>query len=549
MPTPIDGATSQAGFQHPTKIGAFSVLQPIGEGGMGRVYACIDENLERRVAIKMLREELRLQPVLVERFLREARAMAKISSPHVVTVHQVGEENGLPFLVMELLEGEDLAARLKRVGPLKPSDVLHFLQDAVSGLRAASDAGIIHRDVKPANLFLVNNRIKVTDFGLAKPRQIDVKLTNDGWIVGTPHYLAPESAQGKLHNEISDMYALGVSAFEMLTGRPPYVGQVALELLNAHIHKAIPRAQKYQPGVPDDVEALVFRMMAKEAVDRFPNYESLEKSLADMLERRELRDMTIDAIHSSSRFKTFHHRLFASFQRATCRLRTLRFRFPKHIRFSIVWVLCTFLIAIVYIVYRRHEPHTQMPQSISEATEIVAAGRTLPATARTPAKDLQIGHAHRVLQQEDLALLAYGRALQGGILDEDAFNYAIAALEGDESEEAVSFLAAWPHPLKKPLSTLLQSSWWPRHNALRILEQREEADDQMRRQVGLKDLVEGETCGRRRFGLLILRRTTEDLPQLLAPLRAAQRYMPENKCMQRDVKRFIQQIESTQGNE
>ena len=512
---------------------------------MGRVYACIDQRLQRRVAIKILREELRLQPVLVERFLREARAMAKISSPHVVTVHQVGEDEGLPFLVMELLEGEDLAVRLKREGPLGAIDVLHFLQDAVLGLRAASDAGIIHRDVKPANLFIVNDRIKVTDFGLAKPTQIDVKLTHEGWIVGTPHYLAPESAQGKIHNEVSDIYALGVSAFEMLTGRTPYMGQVALEVLNAHIHKVIPRAKKYEPGVPDDVEALVLRMMAKEAVDRFPDYESLEKSLAEMLERRQVHEESSDCITpSSSWFQKLRHGLSLQIAQATYSFRILRFRLTRKIRLILVVIFSALIISVAYLPYRGQGNDRGWPKTREEARQIIAGEKPGPPKEDDPARKMRIAHAYRLLQEEKLALASYTRALKGGIVDEDARNYAIDALGDGASDEAVAFLILWPNPLARQLSALLGKSWWPRHNALRILEKRGEADDQMRRQVGLKDLLEGETCGRRRFGLLILRRTNAGRSQLLEPLRQASRKMPDNKCMQRELRRFVRQIEA-----
>lgn len=507
---------------------------------MGRVYACVDDKLERRVAIKVLRHELRAQPVLVERFLREARAMAKISSPHVVTVHQVGEENGLPFLVMELLEGEDLAARLKREGPMEASQVLHFLQDAVCGLRAASEAGIIHRDVKPANLFLVNGRVKVTDFGLARPRQIDVKLTHEGWIVGTPHYLAPESAQGKLHNEISDIYALGVSAFELLTGRTPYVGQMALEILNAHIHKPIPRTQKYRPEVPDDVEGLVLRMMAKEATDRFPSYDSLHRTIVETLEHHD--GSYAHTVHdvSTGRSVGFWRLCRTRFAQAVHSVRALRFRFSRRTRQSVVFAVCALWLGIGYALWQRGALEDQTHDDKMRAELELAKGLAIAPAERSPAQEKQIGDAHRALGETELALRAYERALHGGLRDDDILKFSIGALDHDASEDAVSYLVQWPHPLKTPLQDVLRSSWWPRHNALRVLEQRQEADDDMRRTVGIQDLLEGETCGRRRFGWLILQRTSEP-SRLLEPARRAYQKMPDNQCMQKELRRFLRE--------
>lgn len=533
---------SDPAFAHPRSIGEFSVVHLIGQGGMGRVYECVDDKLERHVAIKVLRHELRTQPVLVERFLREARAMAKISSPHVVTVHQVGEDRGLPFLVMELLEGEDLAARLKREGPLDAPLVLRFLQDAVCGLRAASEAGIIHRDIKPANLFVVNERIKVTDFGLARPRQIDVKLTHEGWIVGTPHYLAPESAQGVVHNEISDIYALGVSAFEMLTGRTPYVGQVALEILNAHIHKPIPRTQKYRPEVPDDVEGLVLRMMAKEATDRFPNYGSLQKTILETLER--YNDIS-PGTNSNDQNQFGKSWLFCKTKglQAFHRLQTLRFRFSKKVRRSLVVFVCVFSIGMSLYIFQRRTANDEENRAKIKAELELSHGQSIAPGERSPRQELKIGDAHRVLDEPELALLAYGRALRGGLTNDDALEFALGGLDNDASEAAVDYLVLWPHPLRERLANHLQMSWWPRHNALRILEQREEADDDMRRKVGLKDLIDGETCGRRRFGLLILRRTSDRL-SLLEPVRYAYQKMPENQCMQKELRRFLRELES-----
>lgn len=268
----------------PVSLGGFPVVRLLGEGGMGRVYACRDEKLDRFVAIKVLKPELAELPPIVQRFLREARAMARISSSHVVTVHAVVEEDGAPLLVMEMLEGEDLAARVARKGRLEVSETLRYLMDAVRGLKDAADAGIIHRDVKPANLFLVDGGVKLTDFGLALPVGADARLTQDGLVVGTPHYLAPELARGGEADEVSDIYSLGATLYELLTGKPPYPGEAALDVVSAHLKEPVPSLKKVRPDIPDEVEELLQKMMAKKVAQRFSSYGELRAQLRYLIE-------------------------------------------------------------------------------------------------------------------------------------------------------------------------------------------------------------------------------------------------------------------------
>jgi len=257
----------------PLSIGGFPVVRVLGEGGMGRVFACRDENLDRVVAIKVLRHDLATQPAIVQRFLREAKAMAKIHSPQVAIVHTAGEEDGVPFLVMELLDGEDLSMRVARKGQLGVAEALSYTRDSVLGLAHAAEAGIIHRDVKPANLFLVDGRVKLTDFGLALPVDAgDARLTQAGLVVGTPHYLSPELARGGEADEASDIYSLGATFFELLTGSPPYPGEAALDVVSAHLHQPTPSLKKKRADVPDVVHRLHQKMMAKKHAQRFTSY-------------------------------------------------------------------------------------------------------------------------------------------------------------------------------------------------------------------------------------------------------------------------------------
>ena len=261
------------------RIGSYRVLRLLGEGGMGRVYACHDDDLDREVAVKVLLPEVAKDGDMAARFLREARAMAKLSSPRVVTVFQVGEHDGAPFLVMELLEGEDLARRVQK-GALAIDEAVRFVREAADGLKLAGEAGLVHRDVKPANLFATRAGVKLTDFGLARPIDGSQDLTQAGLVVGSPHYLAPELARGCAADLRSDIYALGVTLFELLAARPPFLGATAIEVVSAHITKEPPKLRSLRPDVPAALASVIERMMEKEPAARFGDYDALDAALA-----------------------------------------------------------------------------------------------------------------------------------------------------------------------------------------------------------------------------------------------------------------------------
>jgi len=210
--------------------------------------------------------------------------MAKVKSPHVVTVHRVGRDQGQPFLVMELLDGEDLAARLRR-GPLEIDEALDCALDAVAGLRVAASAGLVHRDVKPANLFLVAGRVKLTDFGLARPVDGSADLTQAGLVVGSADYMAPEIARGAEGTLLSDIYALGATLYQLLTGHPVFEGQSPLEVISAHLTSPPRRLEKARPGIPPGLAVLVHKMLAKRPEGRYADYQALEEALCNQRDR------------------------------------------------------------------------------------------------------------------------------------------------------------------------------------------------------------------------------------------------------------------------
>jgi hypothetical protein len=246
--------------------GRIRLVRPLGRGAMGTVHLGEDLVLGRRVAVKELAGSMATEPEVRERFLREARALAQISSPYVVQVFDLYQEGDRRFLSMELCEGEDLAARLRRSGRLPATEAARLGAQIAEALAAAHGRGVIHRDLKPANVLFSGDDIKVADFGLA--RTSDSAMTHKGAVMGTPCYMAPEQTRGAVVDARADLYALGCVLFEMLSGRPPYAGTVQ-EVLMAHASPAAPPAlDAAGTDAPADLLTLVSRLLAKDPAAR-----------------------------------------------------------------------------------------------------------------------------------------------------------------------------------------------------------------------------------------------------------------------------------------
>ena len=246
-------------------IGPYRILHPLGEGGMGIVYAAHDDRLDRTVALKLM--TLAAGKDGRERFRREAKVAAKVNHPNICQVYDVGEHEGQPFLAMELLSGQSLERRIL-TGPIPPLEALPLFREILQGLAALHDAGIIHRDLKPSNVFLTANGVKLLDFGLARPIEIEESsLTKPGIVVGTPRYMAPEQWSAEATGPASDIFAASAIFFEMLSGRPAFGGDTPLA-----VAKAI--ATEHPPALTGDptIEALdrvIHRGLSKEMADRY----------------------------------------------------------------------------------------------------------------------------------------------------------------------------------------------------------------------------------------------------------------------------------------
>ena len=250
---------------------------------MGDVYRAIDTQLGRTVAIKVLGDRYADDESVRERFKREALAAARLSgSPNTVTIFDVGESGGHPYIVMELLEGGTLEDRLKAGGAQDPADVIRWLDQAASALDAAHAAGVVHRDVKPANL-LLNSRgeVSVADFGVASAVGLD-SMTMTGTVLGTAGYLSPEQAKGERGTPASDRYALGVVAYELLTGERPFASDSATAEASAHVHAPIPYPSQHG-DVPPELDPVLRRALAKNPADRYPSSADFVAALREAL--------------------------------------------------------------------------------------------------------------------------------------------------------------------------------------------------------------------------------------------------------------------------
>ena len=272
----------------PREIGNFRLIEEIGHGGMGVVLRAHDKKLNRNVAIKVLAPHLAADAEAVQRFLREAQSAAAVRHDNVVTIHAVDEANGIPFLVMELINGESLQDRLKR-GPLPADAIVQFGIQIASGLDAAHRRGLIHRDIKPANILLEPQkepgdpdkvRVKITDFGLARAISVSA-ITPSGLIAGTPQYMSPEQANGKPLDHRSDLFSLGSVLYSLCTGQAAFHAESAIAVLRRLTDHEPEPIRSLNPTIPDWLCEVIAKLMAKQPEDRIQT----AKEMADLLTR------------------------------------------------------------------------------------------------------------------------------------------------------------------------------------------------------------------------------------------------------------------------
>jgi serine/threonine protein kinase len=354
--------------------GRYRLDAQIGAGGMSTVYRAFDQTLERRVAIKLMHREIASDSDQLERFRREARAVAQLSHPHIVGVIDAGEDEGRPYIVFEYVEGETLKERIRRLGRLPMDEAIAYAIEIARALGCAHSHNIVHRDVKPQNVLIDGEgSAKVTDFGIA--RTLDQEgLTADGRVLGTTDYVSPEQALGHDVNGQSDIYSLGVVLYEMLVGDVPFHGENQVSVAMKHVREDMPDLQAHRPEASATLASVLDRMTDKDLGRRYPDIPSLVADLEEAL--------AIEAARSGK-----------STGEATAVLRTLspstRRRLPFRMRHPLpvlgVIALLAMLVAIVALLLKEGVDRTQ--KGTGSGTVKPPAGETVVSVGRASAHD------------------------------------------------------------------------------------------------------------------------------------------------------------------
>jgi hypothetical protein len=267
-------------------LGKYRIVQEIGRGGMGAVFKGYDPTLDRTVAIKILAPHLTWERRFIDRFGREARVVAQLSHPHIVSIHDVGVQDGVYYLVMAFVEGETLRHLIARQGALPPPQAAHILAQVAEALDYAHQRGVVHRDVKPGNVLMeAGQRAVLTDFGIARAAE-GTRLTATGMSLGTPEYMSPEQARGEPTGPQSDVYSLGIVLYEMLTGQVPFRAHTPLAALRMQADSPPPSPRQFVGSLSPAVEGVVLKALAKDPADRYPSAGALARAFVAALEGR-----------------------------------------------------------------------------------------------------------------------------------------------------------------------------------------------------------------------------------------------------------------------
>ena len=268
----------------------YQIIKSIGEGGMANVYLAYDTILDRNVAVKVLRGDLASDEKFVRRFQREALAASSLYNENIVEVYDVGEDNGQYYIVMEYIDGKHLKTLLKKRGKLTIPEAVDIMSQIASGLSVAHDQYLIHRDIKPQNIMILENGlVKITDFGIAMAMN-STQLTQTNSVMGSVHYLPPEQASGKGASLQSDIYSMGILMYELLTGKLPYHGDNAVEIALKHLKEPLPSIRDELPSIPQSVENIIIKATAKNPKNRYADAKEMLEDLKTCLNEERLNE-------------------------------------------------------------------------------------------------------------------------------------------------------------------------------------------------------------------------------------------------------------------
>ncbi len=287
--SPGHRADLAAGFTAGSLLGGYRLEEQVGAGGMAVVFRARDERLDRLVALKIMTPAMGSDEMFRQRFIRESRAAAAVDDPHIIPVYEAGEVGHVLFIAMRFVQGGDVRSLLRREGPLPPERVASIVSPVASALDAAHAVGLVHRDVKPANILLDRRpgrpeHVYLSDFGLSKSAEVSLGLTGAGQFLGTPDYTAPEQIEGLPVDGRTDQYALACAVFELLTGQAPFHRPESFAAIWAHLHKPPPSLTERRPELPPAANPVMARALAKAQVDRYPTCSEFADALRDALD-------------------------------------------------------------------------------------------------------------------------------------------------------------------------------------------------------------------------------------------------------------------------
>ena len=280
----------------------YQIIKSIGEGGMANVYLAYDTILDRNVAVKLLRGDLASDEKFVRRFQREALSASSLNHPIIVEVYDVGEDNGNYYIVMEYIEGKHLKELIKKRGKLTTSEVVDIMLQITDGMSVAHDSYIIHRDIKPQNIMILENGIvKITDFGIAMAMNA-TQLTQTNSVMGSVHYIPPEQASGKGATLQSDIYSMGIVMYELLTGKLPFRGENAVEIALKHLKEPVPNIKDELPNLPNSIENIILKATAKNPKNRYNDAREMHEDLKTCLDDSRAREKIIEFKYPENNF-------------------------------------------------------------------------------------------------------------------------------------------------------------------------------------------------------------------------------------------------------